>query len=245
MRNRVALTGMGVLLVVALVGCGGGGGGAPTNGGGGDGEAPANHDPEIQSLGAGAEKLWPGDGTTVTCTASDADGDTLTYTWSADEGAFTDEGATVAWSGTGVSGTFEIRCDLTDGRGGSATGVVSVTVGMATVEGTVVNISSGAGVQSAQVTIDGLTGATDAEGRFLVSGVGPGAHEVSVQLPGFYISVDGTVTTEVTEPASHVILPDAIGMLVIMTVPPDPPPPPADLGLEAALDSGARRLRGA
>jgi len=133
MYRHAAVAGMGLLVSIGLVGCGGGG--APTNGGGGDDETPGNHDPEIQSLASGAEKLWPGDGTTVTCSASDGDADTLTYTWSADEGSFTDEGATVTWSGTGVSGTSEIRCEVTDGRGGSATGAVSVAVGMATVEG--------------------------------------------------------------------------------------------------------------
>lgn len=226
MYRHPAVAGMALLVSIGLVGCGGGGDGTPTNGGGGDGEAPGNHDPEIQSLASGAEKLWPGDGTTVTCSASDADGDTLTYTRSTDEGSFTDDGPTVTWSGTSASGTFEIRCEVTDGRGGSTAEVVSVTVGMATVEGTVVNISSGAGVQSAQVSIDGSTGATDGEGHFLVTGVGPGAHEVSVQLPGSYISLDATITVEVTEPATVVSLSDAIDMLVIMAVPLDPPAPP-------------------
>jgi outer membrane protein OmpA-like peptidoglycan-associated protein len=69
-----------------------------------------------------AEKSSVKPGETVKCRAvgSDPDGDTLTYTWTADKGKVTPNGAEATWDSTGVDGTATITVRVTDGKGGSA-----------------------------------------------------------------------------------------------------------------------------
>lgn len=103
-----------------------------------------------------------------------------------------------------------------DGNGG--------TVAIARVEGTVVDASTNDGVQGVQVTIDGSTGITDADGSFLVEGVGLGSHDVQVEPPGSYVLVGPQMTVQVSEPGSTVSLSDDV--LVYDTVVGGPPTPP-------------------
>ncbi|MYN66569.1 MAG: hypothetical protein F4X11_16315 [Acidobacteria bacterium] len=55
-------------------------------------------------------------------TASDPDGDALTYAWSAPEGSFSGatDGATARWTAPEATGRVTIRVRVSDGRGGSA-----------------------------------------------------------------------------------------------------------------------------
>jgi hypothetical protein len=71
----------------------------------------------------------------LTVTASDADGDTLTYSWgqtpTSPAGAFSNAAvANPSWTAPTVTTdtTFQLRVTVTDGRGGVATGTVGVTV---------------------------------------------------------------------------------------------------------------------
>ena len=68
----------------------------------------------------------------LSVTASDADGDPLTYTWTAPPGGGTiaGTGATVTYTPPDVSvqQTFTITVTVSDGRGGTASGTVGVTV---------------------------------------------------------------------------------------------------------------------
>lgn len=59
---------------------------------------------------------------TAVCDASDPDGDPLTYSWSATGGRISGSGMTVTWTPPeGVeTGTYEITCRVSDGRGGTA-----------------------------------------------------------------------------------------------------------------------------
>ena len=61
-------------------------------------------------------------------TATDADGDALTYTWDLDgNGTFETTGATAAAT-YNAAGTYNVVVKVTDARGGSATKTVTVTV---------------------------------------------------------------------------------------------------------------------
>lgn len=61
--------------------------------------APLNAPPTIESITLGTERMEVSEDVTVTATVRDAetDGDDLTYTWSAEGGTFSGEGATVQW----------------------------------------------------------------------------------------------------------------------------------------------------
>jgi hypothetical protein len=69
--------------------------------------------------------------TTVTASAQDADGDPLTYVWSATCAGTFAGGASaspVFTAGTGASGLCTLRVDVSDGRGGSSSGTTPIWV---------------------------------------------------------------------------------------------------------------------
>ena len=88
-----------------------------------------NNPPTISSLVANPTTISTGAVSAITCTASDSDGDTLTYTWSAASGTITGTGATVNWTAPLSSGTYTITCSISDGKGGTALQSVDIYAG--------------------------------------------------------------------------------------------------------------------
>ena len=74
--------------------------------------------------------IRPGETVRVRANASDADGDTLTYEWSASQGRITGSGATATYDSTGVTppATVTITVRVTDGRGGTAESTCTVRI---------------------------------------------------------------------------------------------------------------------
>ena len=91
----------------------------------------SNQDPEILSLVADPTVVLPGGRSTVTCVASDPDGDVLTYLWKASDGSMTGVGDAVTWIAPDRGGEFDITVTVSDGKGGQNTEQVSVTVSVA------------------------------------------------------------------------------------------------------------------
>jgi hypothetical protein len=88
-----------------------------------------NHAPAISSMTpANGSDYSPGQSTTCTVTASDADLDPLTYQWTATGGSFTGSGSSVTWTADQDAGRYTITCEVTDGRGGVALASRTVTV---------------------------------------------------------------------------------------------------------------------
>ena len=95
--------------------------------------APANTPPQITSGPTAAPNPVDENQTAqLSVTASDLDGDPLTYTWTVPPGggAIAGTGATVTYTPPDVSvqQTFTITVTVSDGRGGTASGTVGVTV---------------------------------------------------------------------------------------------------------------------
>jgi hypothetical protein len=88
----------------------------------------ANNPPTIASLTAGAEWTIPSGNVQVTCSASDTDGDELSYGWTASAGSISGTGAVVSWTAPQAVGTYNITVVVTDGYGGEAAGSVSLSV---------------------------------------------------------------------------------------------------------------------
>ncbi len=87
-----------------------------------------NNPPTIESLTTDCPRVRQGHSGTLTCTASDPDGDELTYEWSAERGSISGEGAEVTWTAPNEYGTFLITVTVTDGRGGEAADEISIIV---------------------------------------------------------------------------------------------------------------------
>ena len=92
----------------------------------------ANQSPIISSLSANPSGILYGGTTLLTCVASDPDGDTVTYNWSASAGSISGVGNKVTWIAPSKSGSFNITVLVSDGKGGQTQGNVLVTVSAAT-----------------------------------------------------------------------------------------------------------------
>src|SRR4030095_12119483 len=65
--------------------------------------------------------IMPGERTGITATASDPDGDQLTYSYTATGGQVSGDGAKASFDSTGLSaGSYTVKCSVSDGRGGGA-----------------------------------------------------------------------------------------------------------------------------
>lgn len=89
----------------------------------------SNTTPEIMSLTVNPSQILYGHSADVTADARDADGDGLTYNWSAGLGTLFGSGNHVVYSAAGCcAGTDQIRLTVTDSRGASASGAVPIVV---------------------------------------------------------------------------------------------------------------------
>ena len=86
-----------------------------------------NSAPTITSLTAVPTALFTGDEAVITCVATDADDDDLTYTWSATAGTLDGTADVVTYSAPDAAGTYTISVVVSDGED-EATMDVSVTV---------------------------------------------------------------------------------------------------------------------
>jgi outer membrane protein OmpA-like peptidoglycan-associated protein len=91
---------------------------------------PVNHPPTIACTeDKSMVYLESGDVVAVNCTASDPDNDPLTFTWSSTCGKVDGTGSQVRWLSAGVPlGSCTITAKVDDGRGGSASSSVAVSV---------------------------------------------------------------------------------------------------------------------
>ena len=88
----------------------------------------ANHRPAIASIEAEPGPVLPSESCQIVCTASDPDGDELSYNWSASGGEINGEGATVTWTAPNSAGSYNVTVTVTDGRGGEVMNQVTITV---------------------------------------------------------------------------------------------------------------------
>ncbi len=86
-----------------------------------------NGAPVIVSLTADADWTSPSGNVRVTCSASDPDGDELSYNWSASGGDISGTGASVVWDAPQMTGTYDLTVVATDAYGESATKTISVS----------------------------------------------------------------------------------------------------------------------
>jgi len=87
-----------------------------------------NTDPTIERITAHPRKIHPGSNTVINCIASDPDGDSLDYNWSATSGVLSGNGTSISWTAPVAAGNYYIVCSVNDNRGGNAIDSISVSV---------------------------------------------------------------------------------------------------------------------
>jgi hypothetical protein len=85
-----------------------------------------NRLPTITNLEAEAEWIGPSASVQLTCTASDPDGDGLSYGWTATEGYISGTSAVAIWTAPQEVGMYDITVVVDDGRGGEDTGFLTI-----------------------------------------------------------------------------------------------------------------------
>jgi len=91
-------------------------------------EPKPNQNPVI-SCTTDRTPIMPGERTGITSTASDPDGDPLTYSYSATAGQVTGDGPKATFDSTGLQpGSYTVKCAVSDGRGGTAESSTNVDV---------------------------------------------------------------------------------------------------------------------
>lgn len=101
-----------------------------------------NTAPEISSISSTPASVGLGLDSSVTCLASDADGDGLTYTWTSSAGTIAGTGSTVTWTAPGAVGSCTVSCSVSDGED-SVDDSVIITVFEPVVPGTMVTVQGG------------------------------------------------------------------------------------------------------
>jgi hypothetical protein len=156
----------------------------------------SNNPPVITSLTANPATVSPGDDSTITCIATDADSDQLTYTWTGTGGAITGNGSSVILTAPATPGSCSINVVVSDGRGGTDTRGVAVTVATAITTGSISIASTPAG---AAIYIDGTD--TGSVTPLTISNVAEGNHDIELTYY-HYIDKIGTVTVTAGETTS-------------------------------------------
>jgi hypothetical protein len=179
----------------------------------------ANEPPTITSLVADAAWVLPSGTVQVTCTASDPDGDELTYEWSASEGKISGTGGVVTWTAPQKVGLYDVTVVVTDNHGGSATDSlpISVVTGQApTIESLLVTAdhcylktySWGYKVGKLQeyhieCIVSGTSGGVSYEWSCTGGGISGGGSVITWTAPN--ASVDVTVTVAVSDIVGHTV----------------------------------------
>jgi len=88
-----------------------------------------NHNPTITNIFADPSIIDIGETSQISCIATDLDGDSLTYIWTAPYGTINGTGSTVAWTAPLTVGHYYVWCAVNDGQGGQAIDTVGITVG--------------------------------------------------------------------------------------------------------------------
>jgi hypothetical protein len=95
---------------------------------GDDTTSPGNRTPSITGLSADPGTVDPTGIATITCAASDPDGDDLTYDWDADGGSLSGSGASVTWTAPLLAGVYEVSVIVEDTQGHTISDAAEVEV---------------------------------------------------------------------------------------------------------------------
>jgi hypothetical protein len=139
--------------------------------------------------GVGIRRADPGETVNVNLLARDPDGNTLHYTWVDDSGRALSlpDAPAVSWPLLNANALNALIVYVSNGKGGIATYRRTLQSGSNEIvfAGNVFNRQTTAAVADADVSVNGVTVATDAGGNFRVSAPDAGRFVLNVTKPGF------------------------------------------------------------
>lgn len=90
-------------------------------------EVAVNHSPVIDSLTTDETVVIFGRSANINCSASDPDGDVISYFWSATDGEISGEGPAIIWSAPDTCGEYvTVTVSVVDTRGGETSGELAI-----------------------------------------------------------------------------------------------------------------------
>ena len=91
-------------------------------------KTPVNQNPLISSVAVSPSSVAANGVVSVAVTATDPDGDNLTYAYTATGGAIQGNGANASWTAPGQAGSYSVTVTVTDGKGGTVSSNGSLNV---------------------------------------------------------------------------------------------------------------------
>jgi hypothetical protein len=153
-----------------------------------------NKAPTITSLNPSDTSVGRGESCTISCSASDPDGDTITYSWSATAGSISGTGSSVTWTAPDTTGNYSITVSVSDGEAAAVSESCNIQVANSSPRITALNASATEVAPSGSCTIgciandpdgDSLSYAWSANGGSL-SGTGNSVNWTAPATEGSY-----------------------------------------------------------
>ena len=150
------------------------------------GPYPSNLAPTV-SVSASMMTVPSNTAVTFTATAADPNGDPLAYAWDFDDGTFSINNQPMQTKTLTGNRVHQIRCTVSDMKGGTVTRNQLITVGSAatfTISGRVTLL--GQGLQDVVITANNANGViTDADGYFTIAGLTANTYTLTPLLYGY------------------------------------------------------------
>jgi hypothetical protein len=87
-----------------------------------------NSPPVINKLKAVPRKINLGSTSEISCDASDANGDSLAYSWVSQNGSIAGSGKNISWTAPNIEGNYFVKCSVTDTHGAIVTDSIDLEV---------------------------------------------------------------------------------------------------------------------
>ena len=122
---------------------------------------------EIISLTASDSLVVAGGSVLLVCTASDDDGDNLSYIWKSASGTLTPSGSEATWVAPLKTGIYFISCTVVDGAGASDAATIAIEVIIGNTEPVIISLTADNTTMSPGGTVSLTCTAEDDDGDIL------------------------------------------------------------------------------